>query len=36
LNRLRRLGAEIVEAPADRLGPALLNGYLDIKRRERL
>jgi len=36
LNRLRRMGAEIVEAPADRIGPALLNGYLDIKRRERL
>jgi uncharacterized protein (DUF58 family) len=36
LNRLRRMGAEIVEARASDLGPAVLNGYLDAKRRERL
>jgi uncharacterized protein (DUF58 family) len=34
--RLRRMGAEIVQAPADKLGPAVLNGYLDVKRRERI
>ena len=34
--RLRRLGAEIVDAPVDQLGPALLNSYLDLKRRDRL
>jgi uncharacterized protein (DUF58 family) len=32
--RLRRLGAQIVDAPADALPTALLNGYLDIKRRD--
>jgi len=31
--RLRRLGAQIVDAPADGLATALLNGYLDVKRR---
>lgn len=31
--RLKRLGAQIVDAPADALGTALLNGYLDVKRR---
>lgn len=31
--RLRRLGAQIVDAPADGLSTALLNGYLDVKRR---
>ncbi|WP_293677481.1 DUF58 domain-containing protein [uncultured Phenylobacterium sp.] len=31
--RLRRLGAQIVDAPADTLSTALLNGYLDVKRR---
>ncbi len=34
--RLRRLGAQIVEAPADQIGPALLNGYIDLKRKELL
>lgn len=34
--RLRRLGAEIVEAPARAIGAALISGYLDIRRRERL
>jgi uncharacterized protein (DUF58 family) len=33
-NRLRRLGAHIVDAPADRLGPALISAYLDLKKRE--
>jgi uncharacterized protein (DUF58 family) len=32
-NRLKRLGAQIVDAPPGGLGPALLNGYLDVKRR---
>jgi uncharacterized protein (DUF58 family) len=32
--RLRRLGAQIVDAPADGLGSALINTYLDVKRRE--
>jgi uncharacterized protein (DUF58 family) len=31
--RLRRLGAQIIDAPADALATALLNGYLDVKRR---
>lgn len=31
--RLRRLGAQIIDAPADGLSSALLNGYLDAKRR---
>ncbi len=32
--RLRRLGAQIVDAPAEGLGSDLLNRYLDVKRRE--
>lgn len=36
LARLRRLGAHIVETPADRIGPAVLNVYLDLKRRDLL
>lgn len=32
-SRLRRMGAQIVDAPAEGLGPALLNAYLDVKRR---
>jgi uncharacterized protein (DUF58 family) len=31
--RLRRLGAQIVDAPAESLSTSLLNGYLDAKRR---
>ncbi|WP_337186792.1 DUF58 domain-containing protein [Phenylobacterium sp.] len=31
--RLRRLGAQIVDAPVDALASALLNEYLDVKRR---
>ena len=34
--RLRRLGVQIVEAPAERIGPALLGAYLDLKRRDLL
>ncbi len=34
--RLRRLGAEIVEARADQLGPDLIARYLTLKRRDRL
>jgi uncharacterized protein (DUF58 family) len=34
--RLKRLGVDIVDAPASEIGPALLNRYLDIKRRSRL
>ncbi len=34
LNRLRRAGAQIVEASAARLGPDVVNSYLDAKRRE--
>lgn len=36
LTRLRRMGAHIVEAPADRIGPDVLNAYLDLKRRDLL
>lgn len=36
ITRLRRLGVQIVDAPADRVGPAVLNAYLDLKRRELL
>ena len=31
--RLKRLGAQIVDAPAGGLPAALLNSYLDVKRR---
>jgi len=34
--RLRRLGAHIIDAPADRIGAALISGYLDLKRRDLL
>lgn len=33
ITRLRRLGVEIVDAPADRAGINLLNAYFDLKRR---
>lgn len=32
--RLRRLGIQILDAPAARLGPALIAAYLDLKRRD--
>ncbi|MEQ8356137.1 MAG: DUF58 domain-containing protein [Kiloniellaceae bacterium] len=34
LERLRRLGVHCLDVRADRIGPALINRYLDIKRRE--
>ena len=34
ITRLQRLGVEIVDAPAARVGPALLNRYFELKRRE--
>ncbi len=36
VQRLRRLGAQIVDAPVDRLGTAILNSYLELKRKELL
>ena len=33
LTRLRHLGVEVIEAAANQAGPALLNAYLDLKRR---
>ena len=36
VERLRRLGAHIVEAKAGEIGPALLSRYLDLKRRDLL
>ena len=32
--RLRRLGVRIVDAPAQRMGSALINSYLELKRKE--
>jgi uncharacterized protein (DUF58 family) len=32
VERLRRLGVRILEAPAARIGPALIDAYLDLKR----
>ena len=34
--RLKRMGAHIVESPVDRIGPAVINAYLDLKRRDLL
>lgn len=36
ISRLRRLGVHIVEAPAEQIGPSVINAYLDLKRRELL
>ncbi len=36
ITRLRRMGVKIVDAPADRIGPALLSAYLDLKRKDLL
>jgi uncharacterized protein (DUF58 family) len=36
VTRLRRMGVHIVDAPADRIGPAVINAYLDLKRRDLL
>lgn len=34
LERLRRLGVHCLDVRADRIGPALINRYLEVKRRE--
>jgi uncharacterized protein (DUF58 family) len=36
IERLRRMGAQILEAPAARIGPQLLARYLELKRRDLL
>jgi uncharacterized protein (DUF58 family) len=36
ISRLRRMGVGIVDAPAERIGPALLSAYLDLKRKDLL
>lgn len=36
LARLRRAGAEVIDAPARQIGPALISRYLDLKRDGRL
>jgi uncharacterized protein (DUF58 family) len=36
IERLRRLGAEILETAADRIGPELVSRYLELKRRDLL
>ncbi|MDQ0465812.1 uncharacterized protein (DUF58 family) [Caulobacter ginsengisoli] len=36
ITRLRRMGVRIVDAPAERIGPALLSAYLDVKRKDLL
>jgi uncharacterized protein (DUF58 family) len=36
LARLRRLGAQVVETAADKIGPDVVNAYLDLKRRNLL
>jgi uncharacterized protein (DUF58 family) len=34
--KLRRLGVHVLETSVDRLGPALLDAYVDVKRRDLL
>jgi uncharacterized protein (DUF58 family) len=34
--KLRRMGAEVVEAPPERFGPAIVDRYLALKRKDRL
>jgi uncharacterized protein (DUF58 family) len=36
VEKLRRLGVHVVDAPADRIGPELLSRYLELKRRDLL
>lgn len=36
VTRLRRMGVHIVDAPMDRIGPSVINAYLDLKRRDLL
>ncbi|MDP9102524.1 MAG: DUF58 domain-containing protein [Pseudomonadota bacterium] len=36
INRLRRIGVEIIEATADQIAPSLIARYIDLKRKDRL
>ena len=36
IGRLRRMGVQVVDAPIERVGAALLSSYVDLKRRELL
>src|SRR5262249_52625632 len=36
IERLRRLGVQVVDAPLDQIGMGLLNAYLAAKRRDRV
>ncbi|MFW2342257.1 DUF58 domain-containing protein [Brevundimonas sp.] len=36
ITRLRRMGVHIVDAPAERMGPEVVEAYLDLKRRDLL
>ena len=36
IGRLRRMGVQVVDAPAERVGASLLSSYIDLKRRELL
>ncbi len=36
IGRLRRMGVQVVDAPVERVGAALLSSYIDLKRRELL
>jgi len=36
LTRLRHMGVHVIEAAANEAGPALVNAYLDLKRRDAL
>jgi uncharacterized protein (DUF58 family) len=36
ITRLRHLGVHVIEAPAAEAGPAVVNAYLDFKRRSRI
>ncbi len=36
IGRLRRMGVQILDAPADRLGTELLSTYLELKRKDLL
>ena len=36
IGRLRRMGVQVLDAPADRIGPELLNAYLELKRKDLL
>jgi uncharacterized protein (DUF58 family) len=34
VGRLRRMGVHVLDAPAERIGPALISAFLDLKRRD--